>query len=437
MNKVGIRREDKNEWERRVPVIPQHVADMIEHQDLVFCVQPSDIRTFSEEDYLQAGASIVENLSEECPVVFAVKEIPVDFFKPKGVYMFFAHVIKGQAYNMPMLKRIMDLECTLIDYEKVEDEKGRRLVFFGRYAGLAGMIDSLWTLGQRLEWEGIASPFNQVEPAHRYANAQEAKDAIRQVGEQIASQGLSSELVPFVCGFAGYGNVSRGAQEIYDLLPIEEISPADLLNLTADRADRKKMYKVVFKEVDTVEPRDMEEKFDLMDFFGHPEKYKSQFDQYIPHLSMLINAIYWTNASPRLVTKDYLRKTYQKTKNLKLKVIGDISCDIEGGIGATVMATEPDEPVFVYDPLADKAIMGVAGQGPVIMAVDNLPCELPVESSTDFSTVLKGFVPAIVKADYSLPFEECPLPPEIKRAVIVYRGELTPEFKYLEKFLKA
>ncbi|MBN1314747.1 MAG: hypothetical protein JXA42_04745 [Anaerolineales bacterium] len=436
MKKVGIRREDKNEWERRVPVIPDHVANMIQNKGLTFCIQPSDIRAFSDEDYRIAGASVVENLSEECPVVFAVKEIPIDFFRPEGVYMYFAHVIKGQAYNMPMLQHLIDLNCTLIDYEKVEDERGRRLIFFGRYAGLAGMIDSLWTLGQRLEWEGITTPFSQIEPAHRYPNAQAAKDAIRQVGEQIASEGLPAELAPFVCGFAGYGNVSRGAQEIYDLLSVEEISPADLLNLPEKSAVRKKVYKVVFKEVDTVKPRDPAAAFDLMDFFGHPEKYQSQFDQYIPHLSMLINAIYWTKASPRLVTKAYLRETYQKNPRPKLKVIGDISCDIEGGIEATIMATEPDAPVFVYDPLKGEAIMGVAGQGPSIMAVDNLPCELPVESSTDFSTVLKDYVPAIVKADYSLPFEECLLPPEIKRAVIVYRGELTPEFKYLEKFLE-
>lgn len=430
--KVGIRREDKNEWERRVPIVPGHMAKLI-NEGLSFCVQPSEIRAIPDEEYSMAGARIEENLAEECPVVFAVKEIPNHFFRPNGVYMFFAHVIKGQQYNMPMLRHLMNLKCTLIDYEKVEDENGRRLIFFGRYAGLAGMIDSLWALGQRLEWKGIITPFNQIEPAYRYSNALAAKDAVRQAGEQIARDGLPKELAPFVCGFAGYGNVSRGAQEVYNQLPVEEISPAALLDLK--EYDPKKVYKVVFKEVDTVKPRDPAASFDLMDFFGHPEKYESRFDPYIPHLSMLINAIYWTPASPRLITKAYLRDVYERGETLKLEVIGDISCDIEGGIEATVKSTEPDDPVFVYDPLADKAVMGVEGNGPVIMAVDNLPCELPIESSTDFSSVLKNFIPAIARADYTVPFEECRLPAEIKRAVIVYQGELTPKYRYLEKFL--
>lgn len=431
--KAAIRREDKNIWERRVPITPEDMAALSREAGLSFCVQPSEIRVFPESDYQAAGAEIREDLSA-CPVVFAVKEIPEELFQAEATYIFFAHVIKGQRSNMPMLQRMLDLKCTLIDYEKVTNDQGRRLIFFGRHAGMAGMIDSLWALGQRLEWEGLSTPFSQIQQAYEYTDSEDAKRGVHHAGKWIAAEGLPKSLVPFVCGFAGYGNVGQGAQEIYDELPVREISPAELLTL--DQGDPHVVYKVVFKEIDTVTPRDPGAAFDLAHFFQHPEAYESQFERFIPHLSMLINAIYWTAASPRLVTKDYLRQQYsQAMRPIKLKVIGDISCDVEGGIEATVRSTEPDEPVFVWEPATGEAPAGVAGDGPVIMAVDNLPCELPAESSADFSAALRDHVPAIVTADYSGPFSECALPPEIKRAVIAYQGELTPDYGYIDQFL--
>jgi len=432
--RVGIRREDKNVWERRAPITPQHVAELIQKAGLSVCVQPSEIRAFADGEYRAAGAEIREDLSA-CPVVFAVKEIPIELFQPNGVYVFFAHVIKGQKHNLPMLQRMLDLKCTLIDYEKVTDEEGRRLIFFGRHAGLAGMMDSLWALGQRLEWEGIPTPFSQIQQAFHYANSTAAKEAARRVGKQIAAEGLPEPVAPFICGFAGYGNVGQGAQEIFDQLPIQEIAPGQLAALAKGEYDRRVAYKVVFKEAHTVRPINPTRPFELSDFFRHPEKYRSQFEQYLPHLTMLINAIYWTAASPRLVTKASLHQLYSGDQAPKLKVIGDISCDIEGAIQATVRSTEPGEPVFVYNPLTGQAPAGVAGNGPVIMAVDTLPCELPAESSADFSAVLRDFVAPIAAADYKLPFDKCALPPEIKRAVVAYQGELTPDYGYIEQFL--
>jgi saccharopine dehydrogenase (NAD+, L-lysine-forming) len=431
---VAIRREDKNVWERRVPLIPAHVARLQQEHGLEFSVQASAIRAFPNAAFQDVGAEIREDVSGS-PVMFAVKEIPVDCFQPGGTYVFFAHVIKGQKYNMPMLRQLLDRRCNLIDYEKITDDRNRRLIFFGRHAGMAGMIDSLWALGQRLEWEGIPTPFSQVKPAYHYGDSHSAKQAIHAVGEQIAAVGLPPELAPFVCGFAGYGNVGRGAMEIYDELPIVEVAPEELLSLGAADVDPHALVKVVFQEVHTVKPRDPAAAFDLQDFFARPERYEAQFERFLPHLSVLINAIYWKPTSPRLVTKVYLRELYGGEGAPRLRVIGDISCDLEGGIEATIHATEPDDPVYVYEPLTGLALAGVAGRGPVIMAVDNLPCELPVESSTDFSTALLPYVPPIVTADYSVPFEACALPPEIKRAVIVYQGELTPDYRYLEQFL--
>jgi alpha-aminoadipic semialdehyde synthase len=434
--RIGIRREDKSVWERRVPIVPEHARQLQEQHGIEVWVQPSEIRTFREQEFTQAGIRVAENLSP-CPVVFAVKEIPTDFFQPDHTYMFFAHVIKGQSYNMPMLKRMMALGCHLIDYEKVTDERGRRLIFFGRHAGLAGMIGTLWALGQRLNWEGIPNPFSDLHQAYQYADLAEAKAAVAAVGEQIAQEGLPEPLTPLICGFAGYGNVFRGANEIIELLPVQEIEPHEVAAVaqSTDYA-RNKLYKVVFKEEHTVEPISPEDRFKLQDYYDHPEKYRPVFDSYLPHLTLVVNCVYWEPKYPRLVTKADLKRLYGAKEPPRLRVIGDISCDIEGAIEGTVKSTEPDEPVFVYDPSEDRAIDGVAGQGSVIMAVDILPSELPRDASEYFSGVLMAYVPTIAQADYSVPFEELALPPEIKRAVIVYQGKLTPDYRYIEKYLE-
>ena len=251
---IGIRREDKSIWERRVPVVPRDVHKMKQQHDIEVLVQPSEIRAFSDEEFVLAGATVLEDLSP-CPVVFAIKEIPVHFFQPDHTYVFFAHVIKGQPYNMPMLSALLELGCQLIDYEKATDEQGRRLIFFGRHAGLAGMIDTLWALGQRLDWEGIPNPFSDLRQTRHYDRLDEAKAAVSALGERIAQEGLPEPITPLICGFAGYGNVFRGANEIIELLPVREIEPHEVaaVSQSSDYA-RDVIYKVVFKEEHTVEP---------------------------------------------------------------------------------------------------------------------------------------------------------------------------------------
>ena len=158
------------------------------------------------------------------------------------------------------------------------------------------------------------------------------------------------------------------------------------------------------------------------------------FEQYIPHLTVLVNAIYWSAKYPRLATKAYLKELFSGAKP-RLRVIGDISCDVEGAIECTVKATDPGDPLFVYEPLTGTVTDGHEGPGVVVVAVDILPSELPREASVDFSRILKPFIPAIATADFSTPFEASSLPPEIKRAVIAYRGQLTPDYQYIEQFL--
>ena len=196
---------------------------------------------------------------------------------------------------------------------------------------------------------------------------------------------------------------------------------------------KKILYKVIFKEEDMVEPVSSEKKFNLQEYYDQPHLYRSIFQQYIRRLSILMNCIYWDKQYPRLVTKEFLEENL--TGQLKLQVIGDISVDINGAIEFTEKATSPDNPVFVYNPIRDDVIEGFRGNGIVVMAVDNLPCELPKESSQAFSDSLLPFIPSITKADYSVNFEYLELPSEIKKAVILYHGKLTPSYQYINRFL--
>ncbi len=434
--RIGIRREDKNQWERRVPLTPDQVRHLIEKDGLEIIVQPSPTRIFPDEEYENAGASIDEDLSS-CPVVIALKEIPPSCLKERTTYLFFSHTIKGQSYNMPMLRRLRELKCQVIDYELIKDENDRRLIFFGYYAGLAGMIDTLWALGRRLQWEGIQNPFTQIKPAHKYAHLEEARKAILRIGELIHRDGLPEKLLPLVCGFAGYGKVSQGAQEIFDLLPVQEIPPSHLPGLF-DRDDLPQniMFKTVFWEENTVESTRPGHSFDLQDYYHHPEFYRSCFSSYISSLTILINAIYWEPKYPRLVTKQDLKALYEKEESPRLRVIGDISCDVEGSIEATVKYTDTGNPVFLYHPETGEATDGWEGRGPVILAVDNLPCELPVESSRMFGEVLLAWVPQLARADWKGPIENCDLPLPVKKAIILYNGEFTEKYRYMEDFLK-
>jgi saccharopine dehydrogenase (NAD+, L-lysine-forming) len=431
---IGIRREDKNQWERRVPLIPEDVKELKEKFGIKTVIQPSKIRIFPDEDYVKAGAEVNENLSD-ASVVLAVKEIPAKLFEKNKTYVFFSHTVKGQEYNMEMLKHMMDLKCNLIDYERVVNEKKQRLIFFGEYAGLAGMIETLHSLGQKLKLQGYSTPLEKVKQAYEYGTVENAKKEIEAIGYEIDEQGLPPELAPIVVGFAGYGNVSRGAQEIFNLLPFKTISASILAEMFENFSlDNLNFYKVVFSEDDMVKPKQGE--FDLQDYYKHPEKYVPIFEQYIPYLDVLVNGIYWSEAYPRLITKKFLKNETLLKSNLKLKVIGDISCDIDGGIEITHKITKPDNPTFTYFAEDDRYEDGTQRLGVTVMSVDNLPCEFSRESSMAFSKVLKKYVNNMVSTDFHKDYKDLELSEPMRRALILHHGKLTPDYHYMKEFLK-
>lgn len=429
---IGIRREDKNKWERRVPLIPGDIETLRARHDLAFVVQPSPIRVYGDEEYVAAGAEVGEDLTR-AGIVVAVKEVPLELLQARTAYLFFSHTVKGQRYNMPLLQRILDVGATLIDYERIVNEQNRRLIFFSLHAGYAGMVETLAALGRRLAAQGRPTPLQEIRPAHSYENLDSMKAHLGAIGARLAAE---DDGAPIIIGMAGYGNVAAGCREMLACLPIREIRVEELpAAAAADRATMGPLVLVTFREEHMVEPRSAEAHFVLQDYYQRPENYRGVFERHLPHLDVLVNSIYWDTPYPRLLTRKWARANWGPGKQPRLQVVGDISCDLEGAIELTTRPTMPDEPCYVAVPDSGEILPGVEGPGPAIMAVDNLPCEVPRESSEYFSRVLSEMIPALARADFRVGFESLLLPPHLKKAVIAHRGALAPDYRYLQEYL--
>jgi alpha-aminoadipic semialdehyde synthase len=431
---IGICRETKNHWERRAPLTPSQVAELSRVAGLRFAVQPSSIRVFSDDDYFAAGAVMTDDLSG-CRIVLGVKEMPMDSFRLMGSYAFFAHVVKGQRYNMPMLRRLAELGCNLVEYERITDDTGRRLVFFGRYAGIAGMVETLVALGLRLTAQGIRNPFADMRPPHQYEHVGALMSALGAIGYHVRRDGLPEQIAPLVVGVAGYGHVSQGALEVLDALGATAVDPDDVPAVFSARS-RTVIYRTVFKEQHLVDPIDRSKAFDLEEYYRHPERFRPAFEDRLPYLTVLVNCILWTDRYPRLVTREWLKSESAKPDGARLRVIGDISCDVRGAIEATVRVTDPGSPVFVYDPETDAATDGVDGRGVAVMAIDNLPCELPADASIDFGRALGPFVPYMARVDLGGEEAFSVLPRPLARALVLQRGKLTSDYRYITRYLE-
>ena len=434
LNSLLIRAEDKNIWERRVPITPQDLKKIIKEIGIEAYIEKSKKRYFSEEDYVSAGAKVCESMTPG-DVIFGIKEVLEEKILNNKVYFFFSHTIKGQKSGMPLLKKIIKSGSTLIDYEKIVDEKNKRLIYFGPYAGDAGTIDILSLMGEYWEHNGISNFFSLCKMAHQYDSVADAKNQIKKIGNEIKAKGLPKELTPMIIGVLGYGNVSIGVQRILDFLPTKHISPSNLEAFVKEgKYNSNTVYISIFKEKDLVKNKEGKE-FDLQEYYNNPEMFESKFDQYLPYLNILINAVYWEKRYPKFVTWKSLKELYEKNPDCKLTGIADITCDVDGAIECTVKSTDSGMPAYLCDPITKTITDGHKGSGIVLLAVDNLPCELPNDSSIFFSNQLKTFIPNILKTNYEKTFENSGLCEEIKKAVIVYNGELTPSYKYLEKLL--
>lgn len=433
MKSIGIRKETKSVWERRTPIIPHHVPILKREYGIQVYVESSEKRVFGDNEYECEGA-VVKEILEDVPFIFGVKEIPPSLIQSDRVYIFFSHVHKGQPQNMEMLKKLLELKCTLIDYERITEKDGKRLIGFGYHAGISGMVETLHALGKRLVYLGIDNPFCEIKQPKEYRSVSEIKQEVFRVAKKIAESGIPNEVSPLIFGFTGSGQVYRGTQEIFEILPYEDLTPDELRGIKSKKNNRHCVYRVHFGKEHLVEPIESGKRFNREDYYANPDKYKPIFNRYWKYLSVLVNGLYWEPRFPKYVSKEDVKSLW-KTPQFRLMLIGDITCDIEGSVEITMKSTDPGNPCFVYNPETENITDGVEGEGIVIMAVDILPTEVALDASVYFSHKLTPLIPRIVGLDYDVPWSRFSPIPETNKAVIVYKGELTPDYLYLKEFL--
>ncbi|MFC1646539.1 hypothetical protein ACFL2Y_05130 [Candidatus Omnitrophota bacterium] len=320
---VGILRETKK-WEWRVPLTPSDVNWLVK-RGIKVEVESSHTRVFSDSQYRKKGAKVLDRL-QKASLLVGIKQPPLDSLYQDKIYMVFSHTSKGQSNNMPLLKACLKSKITLIDYEKIVDLHGRRLVYFGRFAGICGLVDSLHHLGKKLEWQGIKNPFSKIEPAYKYSSLESLKKAMAVVDRCIMRQGFEKKISPFIIGITGHGNVSKGVQEILGTLSPIEVHPKDMLKFVRhEKGMRHNIYKIVFLREEKFRSRNGMG-FYFEKYLEHPNKFESNLDVYLPHLNIFIHTSYWDKMYPRMVTKEMMHRLYRK-KQFRLNFIADLSCD--------------------------------------------------------------------------------------------------------------
>ncbi len=412
-NKIGIRREYKNNWERRTPLTPQAVRFLCQ-KGFNVAVQKSPVRIFKDSDYLAAGAELVDSV-DQCDVVLGIKEPKIDEVKPSQTHLAFSHTIKGQSYNMPLLRHFLDVDATLIDYELLTNDQGLRTLAFGRFAGIAGAVDTFWVYARKKELEGAPVSFSNIKQTYQY----EKLDALFKSLHTFSP--LKDSLR--VC-VTGGGNVSKGAEEVCKALGLQRKTPEEVLESPVAEGS---WYFVV----------------DIPDFMKHKEghvfrieeyfqnganSFESIFYTYLGSFDILLHGAYWDPRYPRILPKEVLKSCDESKRPL---VIGDISCDIHGSIESTDRATTIDNPSCTYFPDTDTYESGTFPDGVTFMSIDNLPCELSVDSSEHFSKILVDLVPYLVTMNKEDSLDALDIPPILKRAIITHQGSLVPSYAHL------
>lgn len=448
-NTIGILREGKSKrGEKRTAITPVIAKQIINwgHKLIVQSgVHPEtkeEKRAFKDSSYQKAGAVIKEDLSS-ADVIFGLKEIFPTRILPDKAYYFFSHTHKGQIKNRQMLRKLVELNTTVIDYELVTDEKNERLITAFTYnAGYAGMVDSLWTLGKRLKILGISNQFEAIPQAVEGQDLQRVKDLIKIVGQKIAKDGTPKQIPPIIVCFLGRGKTAYGAREIFNLLPHQDISINEIEDIFKT-GSRSKVYALqigteeIYKLKKNIsykagEYEKLQRRGKRHFYLEHPEYFESNLDKVLPFASIIMNCVIWSNKYPRSITKKMVKEIWPLNK--ALKVIGDITCDPNGSIEFS-KETWIDDPVYMYDPVKETSLNGFNGNGIAVMAVTNLPCEFSADASIQFCNDLLPFLERIVKANYKGTLKDSNLPEEIKRAVILWKGNFTPQYSYMKKYL--
>ncbi|ASS48607.1 MAG: alanine dehydrogenase [Candidatus Fluviicola riflensis] len=398
--KLGIIREGKVPPDKRVPLTPRQcllVKTKFPHANVV--VQTSNVRAFKDEEYRQVGIEVVDDL-HDCDIIMGVKEVNIEDLIPSKKFMFFSHTIKKQPYNRRLLQAVLDLKIQLIDYEVLKNKQNKRIIGFGRYAGIVGCYNGLLTYGKK-------SGAYSIKPAN------ECRDRV-EMEEEIKKIELPKDTKIVLTGF---GRVGHGAREIMDLLTITEVSPEEFLHQKFDGP--------VFTHLDVEDyyARIDGTPFDKQDFYANPKLYKSVFAPYISVAQVYIACHFWSDKSPNIVTQEDFQKP-----EVKVRVVADISCDIAGPIACTIRPSKIADPVYGYDPATGTEVDPWLENNIAVMAVDNLPCELPMDASEDFGNeLIKYVLPCLLGDD----------PDDVigRGSETDLNGKLTERFAYLQDYV--
>jgi len=397
--KFGIIKERKNPPDRRVVFTPEEAANIkIQFPDAEIRVESSDIRIFSDEEYQEKGFEIVSDVSD-CDVLFGVKEVPIDSLIPNKKYFFFSHTIKKQPHNRKLLKAILEKKIDLYDHETIVDKDFKRLIGFGRYAGMVGAYNGIRAFGIKFEL------FN-LPKAETLAHKEEL---IAKLKRQV--------LPPIKIVLTGNGKAGMGAKEILDGMKLKEVSPENFL--------AKKYSEPVYTQIDVLDynKRADGKVLDKEDFYKNPTAYISDFERFANASDIFMAAHFYGNDAPVILTREMLL-----SKDNKIKVVADISCDVNGPIACTIKASTIAEPLFGYHPNENKEVDVFHPAAIVVMSVDNLPCELPKDASEGFGEMfMKHVIPAFFNNDKDGILE---------RAKITENGKLTPRFEYLHDYVE-
>lgn len=397
--KIGIIKEGKIPIDRRVPFTPYQTREIMDKFEGVTVVsQESDIRCFTDDEYRQNNVEVVDDVSD-CDVLMGVKEVPIEKLIANKTYFFFSHTIKEQAYNRKLLQAILEKKIRLIDYETLTNSQGQRIVAFGRYAGIVGAYNGILTYGKRYNL------FN-LRPAHTCFDLEDLKTEFGLV-----------KLPAIKIAITGGGRVAKGAMEVLNGMGIRKVSPAEYVN--------ERFNEPVYTQLNSRDYNKQKEgnPFSRNEFYQSPENYESDFLKYAYHTDLLIACAYWDPRAPVLFRKEEILDPA-----FKIRVIADITCDIEGSIPSTKKPSTIDDPIYDYDPTEDEIVAPFMDEGNItVMAVDNLPCELPRNASEDFGRdLIDNVLPHLLGDDK----EEV-----IKRATIADKGKLTEKYSYLQNYV--
>ncbi len=396
--KIGILREDKVPFDKRVPLSPNQCKRLIaQYPSVALFVQSSKIRCFHDQEYEDLGVNIVKDISD-CDVLLGIKEVPIESLIADKTYLFFSHTMKKQDYNRGLLKAMIDKKIKMVDYEVIRNKKGKRLLGFGRYAGIVGAYNGLLTYG-------LKSGQYNLKAAHLCSNRQE-------IETELECLNFNKEKIIAT----GNGRAGNGVLETLQKARIKEVSKEEFVNETFEEA--------VFVQlsIEDYNQRIDSTTFNKFEFYNQPEFYVSSFMKYAKHADIFIAGHYYSEGSPFFFTREDV-----KSHHFKIKTVADISCDINGPIACTIRSSEINAPIYGYNPITEKEDDFTKEGVIAVMAVDNLPSELPKDASEDFGeNLIEKIFPLLLNEDN----DEI-----IENATICQNGDLMQNFEYLRNYL--